>query len=66
MLYALFLFVYGFFSHNVLEEPHGMFAMGFLTAAALAVQRKATAAAVHYPSVRPVRAKQPAPTLGRP
>jgi O-antigen ligase len=36
-VYALFLAAYGMFSHNVLEEAHGMFAIAFLTAAGLRV-----------------------------
>lgn len=34
MLYAFFLALYGFVSHNVLEEPHGMFILAFIVAAA--------------------------------
>jgi len=33
LVYAGFLAVYGCFSHNVLEEPHGIFLMAFLVAA---------------------------------
>jgi O-antigen ligase len=36
-VYALFLAAYGMFSHNVLEEAHGMFAIAFLAAAGLRV-----------------------------
>lgn len=41
LLYAIFLFAYGFFSHNVLEEPHGMFAIAFIVAAAFRASRVA-------------------------
>ena len=34
MLYACFLALYGFVSHNVLDEPHGMFILAFVVAAA--------------------------------
>jgi O-antigen ligase len=34
LLYATFVAVYGFFSHSMLEEPHGIFLMAFITAAA--------------------------------
>jgi hypothetical protein len=33
VLYAAFLALYGFVSHNVLEEPHGMFILAFIIAA---------------------------------
>ena len=33
LLYAAFIAVYGFFSHSILEEPHGIFLMAFITAA---------------------------------
>jgi O-antigen ligase len=33
-VYAMFLAAYGLFSHNVLEEAHGMFAIAFLVGAA--------------------------------
>jgi len=32
LLYAAFIAVYGFFSHSILEEPHGIFLMAFITA----------------------------------
>jgi O-antigen ligase len=35
LVYAAFLMLYGFFSHNVLEEPHGIFLMAFLWAVTL-------------------------------
>jgi O-antigen ligase len=38
-LLAVFLAVYGFFSHNVLEEPHMMFVLAFLSAAAFNAMR---------------------------
>jgi O-antigen ligase len=34
LLYAMFIAFYGFFSHSILEEPHGIFLMAFITAAA--------------------------------
>ncbi|MGZ9002314.1 MAG: O-antigen ligase family protein [Burkholderiales bacterium] len=33
-IYAMFLVLYGFVSHNVLEEPHGMFVLAFIAASA--------------------------------
>jgi O-antigen ligase len=36
VLYATFIAAWGFFSHNVLEEPHGIFLMAFLASAAFA------------------------------
>ena len=33
LLYAAFIAIYGFFSHSILEEPHGIFLMAFITAA---------------------------------
>ncbi len=41
MLYAAFLFAYGFFSHNVLEEAQSIFIMSFMAAAAATVPRGA-------------------------
>jgi O-antigen ligase len=38
-LYALFLFAYGFFSHNVLDEPQMLFLMAFIAAAAMSARR---------------------------
>jgi O-antigen ligase len=35
LLYATFITFYGFFSHSILEEPHGIFLMAFITAAAI-------------------------------
>ena len=35
VLYAMFLALYGFVSHNVLEEPHGMFILAFIIAASM-------------------------------
>lgn len=34
LLYAIFLSLYGFASHNVLDEPHGMFILAFMVASA--------------------------------
>jgi O-antigen ligase len=45
VLYAAFIASYGFFSHNVLEEPHGIFLMAFLAAAGF----QATAEQGHRP-----------------
>jgi O-antigen ligase len=49
MLYALFLAAQGFFSHNVLEEPHGIFAIAFLAAAAHAAERRRFLLDAAYP-----------------
>ena len=38
-LLAIFFAVYGFFSHNVLEEPHTMFVLAFVVAAAFHAAR---------------------------
>lgn len=35
LLLGVFLAIYGFFSHNVLEEPHTIFVLAFVVAAAL-------------------------------
>ncbi|HEX2826102.1 MAG TPA: O-antigen ligase family protein [Burkholderiales bacterium] len=50
-LFGMALAVYGFFSHNVLEDPFTVFLMAFLTAAAFGARRVATADARRY--VRP-------------
>jgi O-antigen ligase len=39
ILFAMFLFLYGFFSHNVFEEAQGMFVLAFLVAAASTASR---------------------------
>lgn len=39
ILYAAFFAVYGIFSHNVLEEPHGILAIAFLISAAFCADR---------------------------
>jgi O-antigen ligase len=41
LLYAAFLFAYGFFSHNVLEEAQSIFILSFIAAAASAAPRAA-------------------------
>jgi O-antigen ligase len=41
VLYALFLALYGVTSHNVLEEPHGVFMIAFLAAAGFEAMRRA-------------------------
>lgn len=41
LLYAAFLFAYGFFSHNVLEEAQSIFIMAFMAAAAAGAPRAA-------------------------
>ena len=40
VVYAVFLGAYGFVSHNVLEEPHGMFVLAFLLALAAQARRR--------------------------
>jgi hypothetical protein len=53
MLYAAFIASWGFFSHNVLEEPHGIFLIGFLSATAF------SAAAMHAPFTTRLHALAP-------
>ena len=43
LLFAMMLFVWGFFDHNVLEQPFTMFLIGFVAAAAHAASRIAPA-----------------------
>jgi O-antigen ligase len=54
-VYALFLAAYGLFSHNVLEEAHGMFAIAFLTAAGF--RAAGTATVVQRAAPLPARAR---------
>jgi hypothetical protein len=54
-VYALFLAAYGMFSHNVLEEAHGMFAIAFLTAAGL--RAGGASAVVQHAKPLPARAR---------
>jgi O-antigen ligase len=44
LIYGAFLTVYGLFSHNVLEEPHTMFCLAFIIAAAWNAERACDAA----------------------
>ena len=39
LIFGVFLAAYGFFSHNVLEEPHTMFSLAFLVAAGWHAER---------------------------
>lgn len=59
MLYAAFIGAYGCFSHNVLEEPHGIFLIGFLFAAGTSATQAASHVPVRAagadPTARPVR-----------
>jgi len=50
VLYALFVALYGVASHNVLEEPHGMFILGFIAAAGFEAARRARNAAAEWTS----------------
>ena len=59
--FGLFLGVYGFFSHNVMEEPHNMFILAFIAAAGFHATRAnrpilsnpAVRAPVRRPNLRP-------------
>lgn len=44
LMYGAFLAVYGLFSHNVLEEPHTMFSLAYIVAAACNAERAHKAA----------------------
>jgi O-antigen ligase len=60
LLYAVFMLIYGFFSHNVFEEPHDMFILAFITAAALRVPREVALRAPVMADFRPRDGAAPA------
>jgi len=61
VVFGLFLATYGFFSHNVLEEPHTMFVLAFLVAAGFQASRETPAAVTgSHPMRAPARRLRPA------
>jgi O-antigen ligase len=56
ILLAMFMFAYGFFSHNVFEEAQGMFVLAFMIASASAASRGASWTSALRPDFQPAAA----------